>query len=294
MSILVTGSSSYIGKSLINYFENNKIDYIGIDLLKPYTKKCIKISIEDPKINFKIKKQIKTIVHLAAISTDQMSTNDPALSYKVNIFGSMNLIGFAKKNKIKNFIFASSEWVYGSFKNNEIKSINSKINIEKLDSNYAKTKAIMERIITSTENLNYSILRFGIIYGNKISNFSAVESIVEQVRNKDVINIQSKKTSRSFIHVEDIVSAIICSLKLKGKYILDIQGPYPVNLEKLIKYTSNLINKRVKIIEKNKKNSSIKLIDSSLSNKILNFKPKISIEKGISEILKKSKNEKEI
>ena len=287
MSVLVTGSSSYIGKSLINYLEDKKIDYIGIDLLKPYTKKCIKINIEDPKINSKIKKKIKTIVHLAAISTDQMSTNNPALSYKVNIFGSMNLIEFAKKNKIKNFIFASSEWVYGSFKNNEIKSINSQIIIEKLDSNYAKTKAIMEKIITSSEKLNYSILRFGIIYGNKTSNFSAVESIVEQVKNKDVISIQSKKTSRSFIHVDDIISAIICSLKLKGKYILDIQGPYPVNLEKLIKYTSSLLGKRVKIIEKNKKNSSVKHIDSSLSNKILNFKPKISIEKGISEILKK-------
>jgi nucleoside-diphosphate-sugar epimerase len=287
MSILVTGSSSYIGKSLINYFENKKIDYIGIDLLKPYTKKCIKINIEDSKINSKIKKKIKTIIHLAAISTDQLSNNDPALSYKVNIFGSMNLIKFAKRNKIKNFIFASSEWVYGSFKNNEIKSINSKIEIEKLDSSYAKTKAIMEKIITSSEKLNYSILRFGIIYGNKISNFSAVESIVEQVKNRNIINIQSKKTSRSFIHVVDIVRAIICSLKLKGKYILDIQGPKPVNLEKLIKYTSNFINKRVKIIEKNKKNCSIKLIDSSLSNRILNFKPKISIEKGISEILNK-------
>ncbi len=288
MSILVTGSSSYIGKNLINYFEKNNIDYIGIDLLKPYTKKCIKIDINDQNINFKIKKKIKTIVHLAAISTDQMSTNDPALSYKVNIFGSMNLLEFAKIKKIKNFIFASSEWVYGSFKNNEIKSIISKIDIEKLDSSYAKTKAIMERIITSSEKLNYSILRFGIIYGKKTSNYSAVESIVEQVKNKSVITVQSKKTSRSFIHIDDIISAIICSLRLRGRYILDIQGPYPVNLEKLIKYSSNFINKRVKIIEKNKKNSSIKLIDSSLSNKILNFKPKISIEKGISEILKQN------
>ena len=217
-----------------------------------------------------------------------MSTNDPALSYKVNIFGSMNLLEFAKIKKIKNFIFASSEWVYGSFKNNEIKSIISKIDIEKLDSSYAKTKAIMERIITSSEKLNYSILRFGIIYGKKTSNYSAVESIVEQVKNKSVITVQSKKTSRSFIHIDDIISAIICSLRLRGRYILDIQGPYPVNLEKLIKYSSNFINKRVKIIEKNKKNSSIKLIDSSLSNKILNFKPKITIERGISEILKKN------
>ena len=287
MSILVTGSSSYIGKNLINYFEKNEIDYVGIDLLKPYTKKCIRINIEDSKINLKIKKKIKGIVHLAAISTDQMSIKDPALSYKVNIFGSMNLMELAKKKKIKNFVFASSEWVYGSFKNNEIKSIKSKIIIEKLESNYAKTKAIMEKIIVASKKLNYSILRFGIIYGNKISNFSAVESIVEQVKNKNIINVQSKKTSRSFIHVDDIISAIICSLKLKGKNILDIQGPYPVSLEMLIKFTENIINKKVKIIEKNKKNCSIKLIDSTLSNKILNFKPKISIKKGILKILKK-------
>tara|TARA_B100000795_G_scaffold264372_1_gene244789 strand:+ start:3836 stop:4702 length:867 start_codon:yes stop_codon:yes gene_type:complete len=287
MSILVTGSSSYIGKNLINYFEKNEIDYVGIDLLKPYTKKCIRINIEDSKINLKIKKKIKGIVHLAAISTDQMSIKDPALSYKVNIFGSMNLMELAKKKKIKNFVFASSELVYGSFKNNEIKSIKSKIIIEKLESNYAKTKAIMEKIIVASKKLNYSILRFGIIYGNKISNFSVVESIVEQVKNKNIINVQSKKTSRSFIHVDDIISAIICSLKLKGKNILDIQGPYPVSLEMLIKFTENIINKKVKIIEKNKKNCSIKLIDSTLSNKILNFKPKISIKKGILKILKK-------
>ena len=193
----------------------------------------------------------------------------------------------AKKKKIKNFVFASSELVYGSFKNNEIKSIKSKIIIEKLESNYAKTKAIMEKIIVTSKKLNYSILRFGIIYGNKISNFSVVESIVEQVKNKNIIKVQSKKTSRSFIHVDDIISAIICSLKLKGKNILDIQGPYPVSLEMLIKFTENIINKKVKIIEKNKKNCSIKLIDSTLSNKILNFKPKISIKKGILKILKK-------
>ena len=66
----------------------------------------------------------------------------------------------------------------------------------------------MERIITSSEKLNYSILRFGIIYGKKTSNYSAVESIVEQVKNKSVITVQSKKTSRSFIHIDDIISAV--------------------------------------------------------------------------------------
>ena len=56
---------------------------------------------------------------------------------------------------------------------------------------------------------------------------------------------------------------------LKKKNILDVQGPYSVSLEMLIKFTSRFINKKVKIVEKNKKNCSIRLIDSTLSNKIM-------------------------
>ena len=116
MSILITGSSSYIGKNLITVFEKNKVDYVGIDISKPYTKKCFKIDIENPRLDLIIKKKINFIIHLAAISSDQMSIKDPISSYRINVFGSINLINFAEKKKIKNFIFASSEWVYGVFK----------------------------------------------------------------------------------------------------------------------------------------------------------------------------------
>tara|TARA_B100000900_G_C20458822_1_gene666330 strand:- start:7 stop:870 length:864 start_codon:yes stop_codon:yes gene_type:complete len=284
MSVLITGSSSYIGKNLIDFLERNKVDYIGIDLTKPYTNKCIKMSILDTKIGTKIKKKITSIIHLAAISSDQLSVKKPQLSYEVNILGSMNLIRFAKKRNINNFIFASTEWVYGTFKKNQIKSIKSKIYIEKLESTYAKTKAMMEKIIFDSE-LNYSILRFGIIYGKKKSNFSAVESLAEQVKKKKIISVFSKKTSRSFIHIDDIIRAIILSMSHKKKQILDIQGPSLVNLETIIKLSSKLLNKNIKILEKDKKKCSIRHINSEISNKILKFKPKVTIDKGIREIL---------
>lgn len=285
MSVLITGSSSYIGKNLIDFLERNKIDYIGIDLTKPYTNKCIKMNILDTKIGKKIKKKITSIIHLAAISSDQLSVKKPQLSYEVNILGSMNLIRFAKKKNVNNFIFASTEWVYGDFKKNQIKSIRSKIDIEKLESTYAKTKAMMEKIIFDSE-LNYSILRFGIIYGKKKSNFSAVESLAEQVKKKKIISVFSKKTSRSFIHIDDIIRAIILSMGYKKKQILDIQGPSLVNLETIIKLSSKLLNKNIKILEKDKKKCSIRNINSRISNKILKFKPKVTIEKGIRDILK--------
>ena len=53
--VLITGSQVILEK--FNWFlERNKVDYIGIDLTKPYTNKCIKMSILDTKIGTKIKK----------------------------------------------------------------------------------------------------------------------------------------------------------------------------------------------------------------------------------------------
>ena len=165
------------------------------------------------------------------------------------------------------------------------KSQKSKINISKLKSHYAITKAICEKIILSSA-LNYSILRFGIRYGNKKKNFSAVESIVYQVKNKRRISINSKKTARSFIHILDIIKSIKLSLNYKKKGIFDIQGSKLISLEEIIKITSKLLNKKVTILELEKNRPSRRSINSSISHKKLKFIPKISINKGINLILK--------
>jgi len=285
--ILITGSSSYIGKNLINFFEKKKTPYIGIDLKKPYTSKCIKADIVNDNLASKVKSKITKIVHLAAISSDQDSKKNIDKCYDVNIFGTLNMINFAKVKKINKFVFASTEWVYGDFKNK--KSSKSKIDISKLKSHYSITKTICEKIITNSIKLNYSILRFGIIYGNKIANFSAVESIVRQVAKKKVIKISSRKTARSFIHINDIVKSIHLSINYKKNDIFDIQGDKLVTLDEIIKISSNYLSKKIKILELNKKNPSIRGIASNLSHKKLNFRAKIGINEGIKLILNNEK-----
>ena len=281
--ILITGSSSYLAKNLIQFFEENNIKYIGIDKQKPYNRNCLKIDILNKDLSKIIKKKITKIVHLAAISSDQVSKKNINLCYNTNIFGTVNLINFAKKNNIKKFIFASTEWVYGDFKKK--KSHKSKIVISKLKSHYAITKAICEKIILNTR-LNYSILRFGIIYGNKKNNYSAVESIVYQVKNKRIITINSKKTARSFVHIFDIIKSIKLSLDYKKKGIFDIQGSKLISLEQIIKITSKFLNKKVTIFEIDKNRPSRRSINSYISHKKLKFIPKISINDGINFILK--------
>ena len=72
--------------------------------------------------------------------------------------GTLNLIKNAKLKKINQFIFASSEWVYDEFRNDEIKNEDSSINIFNHKSEYALSKLVQN-------DFNITILRFGIIYG---------------------------------------------------------------------------------------------------------------------------------
>lgn len=287
MKILITGSSSYLGKNLIDFFEKKKIDYVGIDVCRPLNKNCKKIDILDPKIHLKLNHKIDTIIHLAAISNKQECDADPMRCHEVNIKGTINLLDFALKKKIKKFIFASSEWVYENSKN-KISSFDNKIDSNNFTNNYSRLKFFTEEII-KINNIKSIILRFGIIYGKCTKkNCSVVESLIDKITKKKKLIIDSRNISRKYIYIDDITHSIYLSLKYKQKNnnnIFDIQGPKQVNLGQIIKIITKKLKKNIIIKERNSRLKNIRKIDSSKSNKLLKFNPKFTIEKGISKII---------
>ena len=96
----------------------------------------------------------------------------------------------------------------------------------------------------------------------------------------------SKKSARSFIHVDDIIEAIIKSLKITKSSIFDIQGPELVSVKKIIDLLVKKYPKKIKIKELSPNNFSIRKINNN-SNKLLNWKPKIFVSEGINRIYKK-------
>ena len=57
---------------------------------------------------------------------------------------------------------------------------------------------------------NISILRFGIIYrGLKKENWSSVEKIFDEVKKGSQLSIGSKKTSRKFVYLDDLINGIL-------------------------------------------------------------------------------------
>jgi len=282
--IFITGINSFVGQVLEKSLIKKKIKYLGIDLNinNNHNKKIL--DIRDKKL-VNIIPENSTIIHLAAISTDKDCKNNKILAFDVNVNGTINLLESATIKKAKKIIFASTEWVYGNKTKKKENKESDEIILNNIDSVYALTKIIGEKIL-----LNYStlfkliILRFGIIYGPRKKNWSAFEAILNSCINSSNVEIISKKTSRRYIHVQDIVDGILLSIKYSSSGTFNLTGEEDLTLENLIKKSSKLLKKKITILEKSSNNFSIRKPSNFLAKNLLKWKPKKNLNQGLIEL----------
>lgn len=288
--IVITGSESFVGKELISQLKNN-YKIIGFDTVNTKSNEYIfhQIDIRNSNIEELIPENADAVIHLAALSRDADCKGKSFECFDINVMGTLNLIRAAIKKNVKQFIFASSEWVYNEFKEDEIKDEESFIDISKHTSEYALSKLVSEsnlRQINQQGFRNITILRFGIIYGPRKNNWSAVEAIASHIKNKDRIEVGSLKNGRRFIHISDIVKGIIKSLGLEGFNTINLSGDRIITIGELVKICQKFYNKKIEIVEKNSNEQNIRNISNEKAKKILDWSPEISLEEGIKTIEK--------
>jgi UDP-glucose 4-epimerase len=290
--ILITGSSGYIGKSLLLYLrEEFKIK--GLDKKKSNNFKTEKIDLLNKK---KLNKFIKffkpdIVVHLAAQSLVDETINKNKYHLN-NIVATKNLLSCLNRNKITNIIFSSTAAVY-KYRNKPLKE-NDKI---KLMSTYAKTKYECEKLI-SKSNLNYIILRFfnvcsSLKVRNKITGelhkpeTHLIPTIVYKSIFKKKIYIygNSYKTKdgsciRDYVHIRDICSAIQKSIiklkdKTKIKEVVNIGSQKQFSNLEILNFIKKMTKKKVNYeITHNRKGDAAILSCSILkAKKFLKWKP---------------------
>jgi len=103
LKILITGIAGFVGKHLVTYLDNKgRYEILGIDLnfnnfnLDNYNQeiKLEKIDLTDKNKVFNIIKKFKPhqIYHLAAQSSVSYSWENPIETFKVNVFGGINIL----------------------------------------------------------------------------------------------------------------------------------------------------------------------------------------------------------
>jgi nucleoside-diphosphate-sugar epimerase len=286
--IVVSGSSGFVGSKLVNKLIESGHEVIGIDKVEnPATNlETHIIDLKDPSLNELIPNN-SHIFHLGAMSTDGECRANPVGAIEANILGTTNLVNILNSKQGTSMSFASSEWVYPEKVSDDVDSEDDELSLQNLNSLYAMTKLFDENLIRSVAKFPYSIFRFGIIYGPRKNPGSALEKIVETVIKSDVISVGSGKTSRRYIHVDDLIKGLLnyekC-LDASNFDIYNITGDELISLKDIINCTLELSEKNISVLDEEKIPSIRNPLNTKFKN-VVGWEPEIAIKQGIIQIM---------
>jgi nucleoside-diphosphate-sugar epimerase len=283
VKVFITGSESFIGSVLWDRLKSGGYQVSGMDVAANVRTGSVSMDLRDPDLQ-RIVPENSKIVHLAALSTDAMCAANQQEALGVNIGGTVNLVSAAIRRQCPQFVFASTEWVYGDVENNETQRETDILDLRKIKSYYALTKKIGEEILLSSQLTQATILRFGIVYGLRKANHSAVEKICTMAL-EGKIEIGSRKTGRRFLHVNDICDGIHAAILANKAGIFNLTGSKVISLGEIGETCSKVLNKPVSITDNPSALPSIRNPDNSKASIELNWTPKYNLESGLKEII---------
>ncbi len=219
LMILITGTSGQLGSYLV---ENVK-EAVGIDIIPSrYTQIVgdIRGDIEAMLKDY----EIDAIIHAAAQVSVVKSVENPKFDADNNVMGTINLLEYARKHDVEQFIYVSSAAIFGEPQYLPIDEKHPKAP----KSPYGLSKLTGER---------YSLL-YGELYGIKVASvrpfnifsprqdpnnsYSGVISIfVDRAKKGEELIIYGDGTqTRDFVNVHDVVQLIKLALekKAEGEY----------------------------------------------------------------------------
>lgn len=288
MQIFVTGCASFIGRELIKQCKRRGIDVAGVDLVDTGFPGCAVADIRSPAMVDHIPQNVDAIVHLAALSRDPDCRDKAYQCFDANVMGTLNLMEAAKTRGARQFIFASSEWVYDRFEAGVSKTEDDVIDASRLTSEYALSKLVSEVNLRQKYQHGFcpaTVLRFGIIYGPRAGNWSAVESLLHAVATQDEVAVGSLGTGRRFIHVSDIAAAVIASIGLDGFEIINIQGPEMVTLRDIIETAKKLLGRSPAVTERTPDQVSLRTVSEQKAKALLGWEAAVGLEDGLKSVL---------
>ena len=294
--ILITGGAGFIGSHLVEAFVSKKQKVTVIDDLSRGNIQnlngiideieFIEGDITDFELMQDLIRRSQVIIHLAALSRVIPAIEDPELCFKSNIAGTEMIARICSKLNTK-LIFSSSREVYGTAKYIPVDE-NRHLNPE---NPYGSSKVAGEKIIEAYSKcygLNYVILRLANVYG--IRDFDRVVPIFlkNSLEKKDLI-VYGGEQILDFIHINDVIEAFLIAFESEknNNSIFNIGSGKGMTLIELGEIINNSAKNKSKIIVKEKRIGEVEnyVADIDKAKKILHWEPKISLEKGIEQLL---------
>jgi len=177
MTILVTGGTGLVGTRLLPRLVEAGIGcraLVRAGKAVPSGVTAVEGDILDPTSLVEAVKGVEAIIHLAAV----LRTPEPKQIWNVNLDGTGNLIAAATEHAVNaRFIMASTGLVYNE--DSPKASLETDPVAPKRD--YPASKVAAEKLLRES-GLNWSILRFGFVYGDADGHIGQVPHIAQLLK----------------------------------------------------------------------------------------------------------------
>ena len=230
--IVILGGSGFIGSHLADYLSQKNFKVTIFDLKKSKWKKNNQRMIVGDLLNIKkLNQAIKgsdVVYNFAAVANMDLLKDKAISTVKYNILGTVHALEVSRKHKLKKFIHAST--IYANTEEGGF---------------YGRSKKAAEDYVEEYKkmfNLNYTILRFGSMYGDRSGNDNGMRQILENLLlKKKLIYKGTMNSVRRYIYVKDSVKLCYQSMQKKfdNKYLI-LTGQKKIKAEFLFKILAKL------------------------------------------------------
>jgi len=298
--ILVTGGAGFIGSHLCQKLLEHDVRLTVYDNLSTGSTENIKDlqgrmrfvrgDIRSTEFSEKAGRP-DLIFHLAAQTSVPKSMANPVEDYEINAYGTLNVLELARKNDSR-VVYASSAAIYG---NPEVLPTPEDCPPKPV-SFYGLSKLVGEeycKMYMDSYGLEVSIARISNAYGSR--GHGVIKDFIDKIRlNKRKLEVLGTgEQSRDFIHVSDVVNALILSATMKEArgQIFNVGSGKSMKIIELARLMVRMLGlENVTVISTTNRSwkGDIEIIwlDISKAEKVLNWKPSIQLENGLKSLMK--------
>ena len=296
MRILVTGGAGFLGSHLIDRLMAQGHEVICLDNFYTGHKRNILKWLDHPyfelirhDITEPIRLEVDQIYHLACPASPVHYQYNPVKTIKVNVMGTLNMLGLAKRVKAR-FLLASTSEVYGDPDvHPQPEEYRGNVNCIGLRSCYDEGKRVAETLAFDyhrQNNVDIRVMRIFNTYGPRmLENDGRVVSnfIVQALKGIPLTVYGDGSQTRSFCYASDLIEGMI--RLMNGEHIgpVNIGNPGEYTILELAQTIQKMVNPDAELVFKPLPQDDPKQRqpDITKAKEWLSWEPKVPLQEGL-------------
>ncbi len=251
MKIMITGATGFIGKKVLSaltskYGSDSLICLSSQDIKGFNVIKHNNYSFDINYLSLNGCQNVDILIHIGAFIPKAAKDTNDIINTTSNITSTFTILS-SNLPLLKKIIFISTVDVYS-----QVNDTLSESSLTCPQTMYGWSKLYCEKMIINhckQNNLQYEILRLGHVYGEGEEAYRKVIPIMigNAIEGNDLQIYGDGNAVRSYIYIDDVVSAIIQSIDICTDEIINIVGDEPVSVNLLAEIIKSFSDDNISI-----------------------------------------------